>query len=138
MWDAVNGTALAKHETYHANMYSTAVYVTLQLVTNTPEQFAGASLVVWYVHLLRYNIFDLTHDRTTSSWTLPFIQAVLVNPDLTYALVEVSINDNTSKYIIAKEQIDDLFLHKVKVNGYRVVTTVSGRELKASFLWLNI
>lgn len=53
MWDAVNGTALAKHETYHTNMYSTAVYICLKLVANAPEQFAGASLVVWYadVHL---------------------------------------------------------------------------------------
>jgi isoleucyl-tRNA synthetase len=49
MWDAVNGTALAKHETYHANMYSTAVYIALPLVTNVPEQFVGTSLVVWYV-----------------------------------------------------------------------------------------
>jgi isoleucyl-tRNA synthetase len=57
---------------------------------------------------------------------------VLVNPDVTYALVEASISDNTNKYIIAKEQIDELFLHKINVNGYRVITTMSGKELKAS------
>lgn len=49
MWDAVNGTALAKHETYHASMYSVAVYVTFQLTNSVPEQFNEASLVVWYV-----------------------------------------------------------------------------------------
>jgi isoleucyl-tRNA synthetase len=50
MWDAVNGTALAKHETYHATMYSTAVYLELSLVANTADPFSGAALVVWYVH----------------------------------------------------------------------------------------
>ena len=72
------------------------------------------------------------HDycRTTSSWTLPFTQAVLVNPDLTYGLVEATVNGYENKYVIAKEQIDDVFVHKIKVNGYRVVTSFLGKELK--------
>jgi isoleucyl-tRNA synthetase len=61
---------------------------------------------------------------------MPFIQAVLVHPEVTYGLVVASVNGRESSYIIAKEQIDDLFLHKIKVNGYRVATTFLGKELK--------
>jgi len=65
---------------------------------------------------------------TTTPWTLVDNEAVAVNPDLEYALVEVRRGEDVEYWYLAKDLVDPL-AKKFGIGEYRVVEVVRGRDM---------
>ena len=124
-------SALAEAEVEHEDKRSPAVDVLFPLVD---PQKLPASLVADLVTA------DLNKDQigvviwTTTPWTLPANQAVSLNPELGYALVEVDLPERKlTSYLILAEALVESTLGRYGVadsNGYRVVGRCLGQELE--------
>lgn len=93
-WDAVNATALAKHELVYKTVTDLAIYVRLRL-----RDDPATSLLVW----------------TTTPWTMPYNLAVMVNPDVMYCKVRVSFGGEEQRWIIACDLVGDLLERKLEL-----------------------
>ena len=74
MWSVVEKTALAEAEIEYDDHTSTTIHVRFPVVETPGSGLNGASVVIW----------------TTTPWTMPGNRAVVYNPDLEYALIEVA------------------------------------------------
>jgi len=65
---------------------------------------------------------------TTTAWTLPANQAVALNPELPYVLVETRINDTVERLVLAKGLASEA-LQRYGAEGTQVLAAFSGSEL---------
>ena len=112
------GSSLAEFEIEYADKKSDTLDVAFEAADNTalakafnlstlPGQNQSAFAVIW----------------TTTAWTLPANQALNVNPELVYALV------NTPKgFLVLAESLVEKCLERYKLEG-RVVATTTGDKL---------
>ncbi len=112
------GSSLAEFEIEYADKKSDTLDVAFEAADNTalakafnlstlPGQNQSAFAVIW----------------TTTAWTLPANQALNVNPELVYALV------NTPKgFLVLAESLVEKCLERYKLEG-RVVATTAGDKL---------
>src|SRR2546426_819482 len=102
-WCPHDETALAGYEVTdeYRMIKDYSIYVKLPIV-DKPEEF----LLVW----------------TTTPWTLPANEGVMVHPDMIYAVVEV----DGEKLIIAKERLSPV----LKEKPYRILEEMKGRDLE--------
>ncbi|MDD9953138.1 MAG: isoleucine--tRNA ligase [Candidatus Woesearchaeota archaeon] len=105
-WCPTCASALAKHELEYEDITDTSIYVKFPLA-NDPKQF----LVIW----------------TTTPWTIPFNQFIMVNPDEEY--VKAQVNDEV--WIVAKELADHV-IKDVAEQDYTINETVKGNALKGT------
>jgi isoleucyl-tRNA synthetase len=78
MWSPVEGTALAEAEVEYKTHVSPTIWVRFP-VTDGPSDAEGASVVIW----------------TTTPWTIPGNRAIAYNPEIAYAVYEVTGVDDT-------------------------------------------
>ena len=125
-WSPSSRTALAEAELeYPEGHVSQSIYVAFPMVS--ASESAQAALGP-YFDSLGVAIW------TTTPWTIPANLAVAVNPDLTYAVVEVSGDDEGkigfSHLLVAKDLMESL------AQGFGVelteTTTIKGQELEHS------
>jgi isoleucyl-tRNA synthetase len=102
-WCAECETGLAKHECEYKTIVDKSIFVKFK-VRNEKNKH----LVIW----------------TTTPWTITFNLAVMVNPDLDYA--EVQVGDET--WILARDLVDKVMKDLGK--DYVVLDEVKGSELK--------
>jgi len=118
-WDAVNATALAKHELDYKLVTDNTLYVRFPIVGREHEY-----LVIW----------------TTTPWTIPFNLAVMVNPKINYVKVEVNHNDERQFWYIAEARLEAFLCGELKLDktkgpedgGFRVVETLIGEKLQGT------
>ncbi|MFM8331861.1 MAG: isoleucine--tRNA ligase, partial [Candidatus Methylumidiphilus sp.] len=121
-WCTDCGSALAEAEVEYENKRSLSIDVRFRVVDadaalqrcHAVEGHAGhgpLSLVIW----------------TTTPWTLPANQAVALNPELDYAVVQVG--DGTERLILAEALLKDALL-RYGVAEYRVVAYCKGSALE--------
>ncbi|ADG13320.1 isoleucyl-tRNA synthetase [Methanocaldococcus infernus ME] len=98
-------TALAEHEVRgeYKEVYDPSVYVKFKLKEE------NAYLIIW----------------TTTPWTLMANLAVAVHPDYDYVYVDVG----GETWIVAEKLLEDV-LKKAKVESYKIIKKVKGRELE--------
>ncbi|WP_456419120.1 isoleucine--tRNA ligase [Methanocaldococcus infernus] len=98
-------TALAEHEVRgeYKEVYDPSVYVKFKLKEE------NAYLIIW----------------TTTPWTLMANLAVTVHPDYVYVYVDVG----GETWIVAEKLLEDV-LKKAKVESYKIIKKVKGRELE--------
>jgi isoleucyl-tRNA synthetase len=103
------GTALSSHEVAlgYRDVTDPSVHVRFPLIGDD-DQRTGESLLVW----------------TTTPWTLPGNYAVAVNPDVTYARVEVDGPDGPETVILAAPLVE-----KVLGEGVVPASTLAASEL---------
>jgi isoleucyl-tRNA synthetase len=70
---------------------------------------------------------------TTTPWTLPANQAVAVNSNFDYALVEFRWQNNLIQIICAKDLVPAVML-RYNIEEYKVLATVNGEELEGILL----
>lgn len=102
-WDAATQTAVAKHELEYKNITDTAIFVKFAHATQKNTFF-----IVW----------------TTTPWTIPLNLAIMVNPDLTYA--EVDVNGET--WIMAQDLVSAV-LQKAGIKKHKIKKKYFGKEL---------
>jgi len=66
---------------------------------------------------------------TTTPWTLPANQAVSVNPEIEYALVEGTLDGHEQRFIIAHALLTHV-MQRYGISQYRVVATLRGKSLE--------
>jgi isoleucyl-tRNA synthetase len=126
-WCTDCGSALAEAEVEYENKRSLAIDVKFKVVDdadalrrchNIPEHngHGHLSVVIW----------------TTTPWTLPANQAVAVNPELDYAVVQVG--DENERLILAEALMKDT-LGRCGVEDYRVVAYCKGSALEGLKLY---
>ncbi|MDR3477515.1 MAG: isoleucine--tRNA ligase [Gammaproteobacteria bacterium] len=118
-WCLDCGSALAEAEVEYADKVSSAIDVSFQVVDTAEflkrfenaEKGAGSiAIPIW----------------TTTPWTLPANQAVALNPELDYVLVEV---DAGSQLVIAEQLLETVML-RFGHEKYRVLGKVKGKALE--------
>ncbi len=125
-WCIDCGSALAEAEVEYEDKTSPAIDVRFALV-DEEELFARCrhasgreregsgpvSIPIW----------------TTTPWTLPANQAVTLNPNIEYALVQCGSEHNPERLLLADALVKDVML-RYGMDGYRVVATCRGADLE--------
>lgn len=116
-WSVVGQSALAEAEVEYQDKTSIALDVAftftdqakvLELFGN-PAGSGDVSVVIW----------------TTTAWTLPVNQAVSLNADLDYALVQL----RDQRFVLAASMVDDI-MSRWGEEPYEVLATASGQALE--------
>lgn len=106
-WCSDCETALAEAEVEYGEKESSSIYVKFAVNSGLDEK--NAFFVIW----------------TTTPWTLPANQAIAVNPNFNYALVQVG----DEVWVVASELLENL----MKISGvqdYQILKTVTGSSLE--------
>ena len=125
-WCVDCGSALAEAEVEYEDKTSPAIDVRFEVLNETAlmtrcqhvEGHAGEgpiSVVIW----------------TTTPWTLPANQAVALNPNLDYALVQCSgVGDHVRERLILAQSLLTEAMARYGVKDYRVMGYCKGEELE--------
>ncbi|TAN53754.1 MAG: isoleucine--tRNA ligase [Methylococcaceae bacterium] len=127
-WCCDCGSALAEAEVEYENKHSIAVDVRFRAVDEADfvarlqhvDGHAGAgpiAVVIW----------------TTTPWTLPANQAVALNPELDYALVQCEGEQGPERLLIAEALLKDA-MGRYGIENYRVVAYGKGAALEHALL----
>ncbi|MEX0605225.1 MAG: isoleucine--tRNA ligase [Marinobacter sp.] len=120
-WSVVGQSALAEAEVEYQDKTSTQIDVRFTVVDQKKAQAlfstnAGdgdISVVIW----------------TTTPWTIPANQAVALNAELDYALVQVDAGNGPERMILAADMVDEI-MTRWTVEGAEVLATCKGRALE--------
>ena len=118
-WSVVGKSALAETEVEYQDKTSTAIDVRFTFVDQAKvnglfgTDKPGVSLVIW----------------TTTPWTIPANQAVSLNAELDYSLVEVHLEDCVDYQVLATAMVEDI-MQRWGVDKYEVLGTVNGKALE--------
>lgn len=120
-WSVVGQSALAEAEVEYQDKTSTQIDVRFTVVDQKKVQAlfstnAGQgdiSIVIW----------------TTTPWTIPANQAVSLNAEFDYALVQVDIGAGPERMILAADMVDQI-MTRWGVEGADVLATCKGRALE--------
>ena len=125
-WCTDCGSALAEAEVEYENKHSPAIDVRFRVLDeeklfsrchHIPEHDGSGplSVIIW----------------TTTPWTLPANQAVALNPDLEYAVVQA--DKRGERLVLAEALIKDAML-RYGIDEYRVIAYCKGAELEGIML----
>ena len=123
-WCTDCGSALAEAEVEYEDKHSPAIDVRFQVIDeatflaschHVPEHQGEGSLsvVIW----------------TTTPWTLPANQAVALNPDLEYAVVQCEINGVQERLVVAEVLLKDVML-RYGAGEHHVIAYCKGSALE--------
>lgn len=123
-WCTDCGSALAEAEVEYQDKVSPAIDVKFEIKQYTafaeafgvkPEllQQTKSSVVIW----------------TTTPWTIPANRAISLHPELSYELVEVTLETGKENYVIAAELVESC-MHRYGINDFTVVGTCEGAALE--------
>lgn len=121
-WSVVGGSALAEAEVEYQDKTSTAIDVRFSPVDqaafvarfNDAESGAGdVSVVIW----------------TTTPWTLPSNQAVSLNAELDYVLVQLDLGQGQERILLAEGLVKDVMV-RYGVDDYAIVGRCQGAALE--------
>lgn len=125
-WSVVGGSALAEAEVEYQDKTSTAVDVRFSPVDQADfvARFSDAdsgegnvSVVIW----------------TTTPWTLPSNQAVSLNAELDYVLVQLDLGLGQERILLAEGLVEDA-MQRYGVESYTVVGRCQGSALEKALL----
>lgn len=124
-WSVVGSSALAEAEVEYQDKTSTAVDVRFTVADQAG--FAGnftelsgegaISVVIW----------------TTTPWTLPSNQAVSLNADLEYVLVQIDNGQGTERILVATDLVESV-MERYGIEDYQVVGSCMGAALEHQLL----
>lgn len=127
-WCTDCGSALAEAEVEYEDKHSPAIDVRFQVVDeegflaschHVPEHNGEGSLsvVIW----------------TTTPWTLPANQAVALNPEFDYAVVQCERDGNKERLVLAEALLKDAML-RYGIEQYHVIAYCKGSALEHQLL----
>jgi len=120
-WSVVGQSALAEAEVEYQDKTSTQIDVRFTAVDQakalslfgTDKGDGDVSVVIW----------------TTTPWTIPANQAVSLNEDLDYALVQADVGQGPERMILAADMVEGI-MARWEVESYEVLATCSGAALE--------
>lgn len=125
-WCVECGSALAEAEVEYQDKTSLAIDVLFTAVD--PAGFlARMDKKITQVHPLSVVIW------TTTPWTLPANQAVALNPNMEYALVEFKRN-NATQYLIIAASLVTSAMSRYAITDYHIIASCLGEALEGLML----
>jgi len=124
-WSVVGASALAEAEVEYQDKMSFSIDVAfpvvdseafLALVDNVTGE-GPVAVAIW----------------TTTPWTLPSNQAVSLNPELNYVLLQCDAGEGVSRFLLAEELVPAV-MKRWGVEDYQVVGRVKGQRLENQLL----
>jgi isoleucyl-tRNA synthetase len=120
-WSVVGQSALAEAEVEYQDKTSTQIDVRFTAVDQakalslfgTDKGEGDVSVVIW----------------TTTPWTIPANQAVSLNADLDYALVQVDVGNGAERMILAAAMVEGV-MARWEVTDFEVLGTCLGADLE--------
>ncbi len=120
-WSVVGGSALAEAEVEYQDKTSFAIDVLFKVVderaflnkVQITESEGPIYIVIW----------------TTTPWTLPSNQAVSLNPELDYVLVECEHNNTKQRFLFA-DALHESCLKRYEIDDYKIVGKCKGKDLE--------
>ena len=120
-WSVVGQSALAEAEVEYQDKTSTQIDVRFTVIDpervlavfGTDQGQGDIAIVIW----------------TTTPWTIPANQAVAVNGDLEYALVQVDAGQGPERMILAADMVDGI-MARWEVTAFEVLARVRGAALE--------
>jgi len=121
-WCIDCGSALAEAEVIYLDKTSPTIYVGFavqEVADKFTKSLQDAQFVIW----------------TTTPWTLPANQAVAVNGQYLYAVLEVETALGPKKYVVA-DGLKENFLNAIgiSIEAVKVLDTIIGKELEGIML----
>jgi isoleucyl-tRNA synthetase len=125
-WSVVGASALAEAEVEYQDKMSFSIDVAfpvvdteafLALVDNVTGE-GPVAVAIW----------------TTTPWTLPSNQAVSLNPELNYVLVQCDAGEGVSRFLLAEELVPAVMKRWGVEEDYQVVGRVKGQRLENQLL----
>ncbi|MDO9240311.1 MAG: isoleucine--tRNA ligase, partial [Methylicorpusculum sp.] len=127
-WCTDCGSALAEAEVEYEDKHSPAIDVSFRVLDeakfmaachHVPEHPGEGplSVVIW----------------TTTPWTLPANQAVALNPDLEYAVIQFSKNGQPERLLLAEALMKDAMM-RYGISDYKVIAYCKGDALENQML----
>jgi len=124
-WSVVGQSALAEAEVEYQDKVSVQIDVRFTAVDpakmlhsfGTSEGQGDVSVVIW----------------TTTPWTIPANQAVSLNAELEYSLVQVDLGNGPERLVLATEMVEDI-MTRWGMDAYTVLATASGASLEGAML----
>jgi isoleucyl-tRNA synthetase len=127
-WCTDCGSALAEAEVEYEDKHSPAIDVRFRVIDPTqfiaqchhvPEHdgYGDLSVVIW----------------TTTPWTLPANQAVALNPELDYAVVQCEKDGQQERLVVAEALMKDAML-RYGIENYHVIAYCKGSALEHQLL----
>ncbi|MBT7410451.1 MAG: isoleucine--tRNA ligase [Methylococcales bacterium] len=121
-WCTDCGSALAEAEVEYQDKMSSAIDVLFDF-----DDVGELS------NKINFNLSSLTHVGiviwTTTPWTLPANQAVAVNPEYQYVLIEYQ-QQNQSKFLVLAESLASDAMSRYGIESFKVITEFSGQLLE--------
>ncbi|HTN33366.1 MAG TPA: isoleucine--tRNA ligase [Marinobacter sp.] len=120
-WSVVGQSALAEAEVEYQEKTSTQIDVRFTLIDQskalsvfgTTQGEGDVSIVIW----------------TTTPWTIPANQAVSLNADFQYALVQTDMGQGPERFILAADMVEGV-MSRWGVEQYQVLATCAGADLE--------
>ncbi|ROU00644.1 isoleucine--tRNA ligase [Marinobacter sp. R17] len=120
-WSVVGQSALAEAEVEYQDKTSTQIDVRFTAadqeavlsVFGQPGGDGPVSVVIW----------------TTTPWTIPANQAVSLNAELEYALVQLDAGNGAERMVLASDMLEDI-MTRWGIEEYKVLATCSGAALE--------
>ncbi|MEE3169307.1 MAG: isoleucine--tRNA ligase, partial [Pseudomonadota bacterium] len=120
-WSVVGQSALAEAEVEYQDKTSTQIDVRFTAVDQakalsvfgTDKGEGDVSVVIW----------------TTTPWTIPANQAVSLNANLNYALVQTDVGQGPERMILAADMVDGI-MARWQVEQFEVLATCAGSDLE--------
>jgi isoleucyl-tRNA synthetase len=127
-WCTDCGSALAEAEVEYEDKRSPAIDVRFRIINEADfmaachhvpdhEGEGALSVIIW----------------TTTPWTLPANQAVALNADLDYAVVQCEKNGHKERLVLAEALLKDAML-RYEIDNYKVIAYCKGAELEHQLL----
>ncbi len=120
-WSVVGQSALAEAEVEYQDKTSTQIDVRFTVadqarvlsVFGTEQGEGEVSVVIW----------------TTTPWTIPANQAVSLNADLEYALVQLDAGQGPERMVLAADMLDGI-MARWGIDSYQVLARAQGAQLE--------
>ncbi|OQM34201.1 isoleucine--tRNA ligase [bacterium endosymbiont of Pedicinus badii] len=113
-------SSISESELEYKEKYSNSMYVSFSVEKNKKEksffsEFSKIFFVIW----------------TTNPWTIPSNQAIAINPNFEYQVLQ--IEDNLEKYYVFEKSLAKIFFTKKMKKRYKVLKKFFGFEAKKIF-----
>ncbi len=134
-WSVVGGSALAEAEVEYQEKKSFAIDVAFNVADQASftKHFDNLSDSDEMKSLLDEGVLKLVI-WTTTPWTLPANQAVCLNAELSYALVNYTKAGETFYIVIAEKLVESVMSRFAIEEAYRVIGTCFGKQLEGELL----
>ncbi|VFP81394.1 isoleucine--tRNA ligase [Buchnera aphidicola] len=115
-------SSLAEAEIEHKIKNSISIYILFKIKNyNLFKKFFKKKIQKEKKFLFKISVIIFT----TTPWTLPTCQAIAVNPNLYYQIIQIK-----KRYYICEEKLTKNIINKIKIKKWKIIGLIKGKKLE--------